>query len=96
MRLPEGTRRLEMVQPGEDQEPTLRDIMKKLEQQDRQAMRTVYLAGAMWGGSITIGAVFLWITNLSGISFMVNYAFFLVAGFIFMAYWWYKLRKIKQ
>jgi len=81
---------------GEDQEPTLRDIKKHLEKQDRQAMKTVYFNGAMWGGSITVAALFLWITKMSGISFMVNYAFFVVSGFIFMAYCWYKLSKVKQ
>ena len=79
-----------------NQEPTLRDIMDKLERQNRQAKRMVYFNGAMWGGSITFAALFLWITKMSGISFIVNYAFFLVAGSIFMAYCWYKLRKIKQ
>jgi len=82
--------------PGEDQEPTLRDIIEEhLKRQDKQTRRMVYFNGAVWGGSITFGALFLWISRLAGLSFIVNYAVCLAAGFIFTAYCWYKMRKIK-
>ena len=78
------------------EEPTLRDIKEQLEKQGRQTRQIVYLSGAMWGGSITFSALFLWISNLTGISFTINCLSFLLAGFAFFLYCRRRFRQIER
>ena len=79
-----------------DQEPTLRDIEEHLKQQDRQAGRSAYVAGAAFGGSIALVGISLWIGSriLSASALFWDYIFLVAAGLAFMFWCWRKQRKI--
>jgi len=81
----------------ESNEITLKDIEEHLKQQDRRVKRATYFAGSVFGSSIILVAVSLWIgrTVLSTDAFYWTYIFLLVCGFGFMSWCWYKQRKIK-
>lgn len=77
------------------EEPTLQDIKKHLEKQDRQTKRMVYLAGMFWGASLGIAAITLWIGRLASTLFLiVDCAFLAVCGAIFMGLCRHRLKKV--
>jgi fatty acid desaturase len=88
--------------PGKDKiipnkEPTLEDIEKHLKRQDRQIVRETWLTISIFGGSIIMVAVGLYIGRvLSPAIFYWQYIFLLVCGFGIMTWALRKSRKIKD
>ena len=81
-----------------DKEPTLKDIEKHLNSQDREVKKSTYGSYAAFGASIIFVGVSLWIGNriLSADTLFWDFIFLIAVGFIVMFWSLHKQRSLKD
>jgi hypothetical protein len=80
-----------------NEEPTLKDIEKHLNRQDREVKKSIYGSYGAFGGSIVLVGVSLWVGSkiLSADTLFWEFIFLIAVGFIVMFCSLYKQRSLK-